>query len=726
MTPSLTHGAFRQMYADQCLLAVGADILETIKPVLPEAVGYLVLEVDGRLRTPDDGPGENPENGGGHLQPIGMALGLKGMIVGRDTEQAALAWSRRADAQSLYDPLEVKVIGGFKRNQHFEAAQFIVALAARQTENLARQMAEKEESLAFLRGKNEWLLLNLEKARRMIRGAGYSLRTITAELPTGSRSIGPGGDIDTRRFRQTLPCDAAGLRGLALRVLEGSPQDLAGSDKPAVCFTLVRASDSRRLMDRTASFRELGEGWFHLELDDSTSMAFGDVALEVVWCDDTVGAGPLFALADLSADRFGDASGDTLALRIYSGIRSLPTHETASTPVAGELLETVALSPAELGPRAVWPFTNKALDEGGEIISFQEDWLQTHALVGAASGAQVPSLLPAGAVSVSASICTAHESGPTCLYVLVALEQGAGDGAPGALIEQMVSDILDGKREMATRSADGIHVACKLIPTNQLHHLDLRFAAPLSAAADLFVAVRPAGAEASYGWCRWSNMAYRMHPSADMTPLADMPGSAESEGLLLMRTQKFPELAGRINFISGKAKLQELGRELGFFPLLISEETGSLQTHPLKDHVSAAMFEGGVPTGALRVASTVETAHDSAPAFLYVIAVLDPEIKEKERAVRNLMQRIKPGDGRTWQGINGQKTVQWQAKMLYARQAALLELELAEAVTKAHDVVFAVKPAVDSVSYGWCRWYSYNVTTAQGLRQTSPSLGTDS
>ncbi len=724
MTPSLTHGAFSQMYADQCFVAVGADVVETLEALLPRSVSYLVLEPDGCLREPASGEGEDDSR----LKPVGMAIGLKCLVVGRDTEQAALAWQRHAEAQSLFTPLEVKVIGGFKRSQHIEAAEFLVGQAIQHTRELARQMADKEESLAFLRRKNEWLLLSLEKSRRMIRGAGYSLRTITAELPTGTRTIGPGGDLDTIRFRQTLPCDAAGLRGIALRVMRSAAGALATSGHPAVCLKVVRVSDGRRLMEYTASFRDLAEGWFNLDLDTSMELSFGDAALEVFWCDDAKDNAPLFALADLSADRFGDSNADTLALRIYSGLRPLPTEEGVSGDTAPVLLETVSPSPADLGASAIWPFTNTAPENIAEIISCNNDWLQTHALAGIASGAQLPNLLPVGTVSVSASVFTAHESGPACLFTLVALEQGAtiGEDRPGALIEQIVDDILEGKREMETGSAQGVHVACKQVPANQQHHLDLTFAAPLSNAADLFLVVRPAGAHAAYGWCRWSNLEYRVRPSAKKTvQLDDMPAIADKDELLLMRTQKFPELAGRIKFVSGTAKLQELGRELGFLPLLVSEETGSLQTHPLKDHLSAAIFEGGVPTGALRVASSVETAHDSAPAFLYVIAVLDPSIKEKERAVRNMMQRIKPDDARTWQGINGKKTVQWQAKVLYARQAAMLELELAEVATEAHDVVFAVKPAVDSVSYGWCRWYSYNVTAvpnAAAKSSASPAL----
>lgn len=722
MTPSLTHGAFRQMYSDQCFLAVGADVLETLEPLLPKSISYLVLEPDGCLREQEAGH-ERHEQNNDRLKPLGMATGLKCIVVGRDTEQAALAWEHHAKAQALFVPPAVKVIGGFKRSQHIEAAEFLVGQAIQHSRELAKQMAVKEENLAFLRRKNEWLLQSLEKARRMIRGAGYSLRTITAELPMGSRSIGPGGDVNTMHFRQTLPCDAAGLRGLGLRVIRGASGSLAVSDHPAVCLKVVRECDGLSLMDVTVSFRDLGEGWFNLDLDDGAVMSFGDAALEVLWSEEAKDDAPLFALADLSADRFGDDNADTLALRIYSGLRPLPTEEDVSPKTVPDRFETVSLSPADLGPRAIWPFKNTALAEGAEIISFNGDWLQTHALVGAASGAQIPNLVPAGGVSVSASVCTAHEAGPVCLYALVVLEKGEGHSA--AMIEQIVNDILEGKRGMATSSVDGVHVVSKQVPAHQQHRLELTFSAPLSSPADVFLVVRPAGAEAAYGWCRWSNLECRLLPSAEMIQLDDMPISAENSGLLLMRTQKFPELAGRINFISGKAKLQELGRELGFLPLLVSEETGSLQTHPLQDHVSAAIFEGGVPTGALRVASSVETAHDSAPAFIYVIAVLDSSIKEKERAVRNMMQRIKPDDGRTWQGINGKKTVQWQAKVLYARQAALLELELAEAAKKAHDVVFAVKPAVDSVSYGWCRWYSYNVTTVSGVvgsNSDSPAL----
>lgn len=702
MKIELTVSAFRAAYSGTSVFLVGEDVLPALGPILDAEIKYLVLAADGCIYGAD----EHPDKLDTRRAPVGMAIGVRGILVGKATNAAARAWDEHARKHKMFSPAPIKLLTGMKGKKRLSAARFLLKCKAREAADLQAQMADKEAGMSYLRRKNEGLLLNLEKARRMVRGAGFGLKHIAAELPVGKETVGPGGTISTDRFSQYLPADASGLWAVSLYAVPGG--DGSSQADGHLEVRILRASDGACLANDSKPYAVVG-GWHQFDLSGACSTVFGDVLLEVCWYGAEEGA-PLLALAAVEADRFGDTEGRTLALRLMKGLADPADDGNHEAGYGLSPLRRFAVSPQELQRRATWAFGDvpEGMTDTNALVSHgvKGGWLQTHPLGGRPSGVKYGGALLKGVSEVSVSVVTAHEAGATCLYSLLAVEimDGEGEGARN----QRVLDYLAGAPD---QPSDGVHAAQVLLTSEQASVLTLRLDAPLTRRADLYLLVEIVEGKPDYGWCRWSDLEIGLEwtgPDAAVVP----PPTAASATALRMRSLKFPALAGRIEFVSGAKKLDELSKSLGFSPLLVSEETGSLQTHPLRDQLSAAIFEGGIPTTTLQVAAEVETAHDAAPAFVYILAVVSPSVTEKARAIRNVVSRIDPKDSKTWQGVNSRGTVQWQAMVLHARHAATIEIELALTLDAPGDVVFAVKPAGESVSYGWCRWYSLNITTA--------------
>ncbi len=171
---------------------------------------------------------------------------------------------------------------------------------------------------------------------------------------------------------------------------------------------------------------------------------------------------------------------------------------------------------------------------------------------------------------------------------------------------------------------------------------------------------------------------------------------------------KFPELFGRIEFLHGGAALSDLSAKLGFSPLLVSDETGSLQTHPLSDILSAAVMPLGAPAGVTSLNCQVETAHSAAPDFLYVLILVTDEQGNKKEIAEKVFEQARRLERAADTGGSISDGYLWSARRLKAKTPARLALELDMPLANTGDLIFAVGPLSDSVSYGWCRWYSLN------------------
>ena len=718
MVLRITANGFKCLYGNVRVFVVGDDVREAVDAVAPEAIEILRLDETGLIREQS----ETIDADTRVVAPVGMSIGLKGFVVGAKTESYAHSWQVFAATQAMFEPIEVLVLSGMARRRRDDTARFFLDFLSRYTDSLQVEIADREESLSNLRRKNEWLLLNSEKARRMIRGAGYGLQSIAVELPAGSETIGPGGTIDTLQFRQALSCDSAGLWGICLKVVIPAIEE--GEIRPTgfVAAQVIRASDGRLLADAEITYGDLRSGWFEIDFRDACGLAFGDAVLQLSWMGGHEGA-PLFSLSRLAPDRFGDGAGHTVALRVMKGLND-PIRQAGDLAlidedgaVSNRVIEHRPIDLEDVKKDARWAFDVADIDALRGLASDDETpgYIQTHSLEGRPSGIVLPGFAKKGALELAVNIETAHEAGPTCLYALfvVEKEEGAEGRNPSARVAGAMQELMAGNFAV---NRSGLYCESMIVPPQSPTQLTLSFGEQLTQTGDVFLVVQPVGDDASYGWCRWQDIMVGIDPLGPLVELAPAveDGSLERVPMLRMRSQKFPELSGQIQFLSGQAAHENLHKTLGFSPLQISEESGSLQTHPLKDNLSAAVFEAGLPSGALRVACEVETAHDHAPSFVYILLVVDPSVKDRERIVKDTVAAIQPSDNKTWRGSNDTNTLHWHARVLKAREPSLLELELTSPITVASDIVFAVRPVRQLTSYGWCRWYSLNVTTAPG------------
>ena len=81
----------------------------------------------------------------------------------------------------------------------------------------------------------------------------------------------------------------------------------------------------------------------------------------------------------------------------------------------------------------------------------------------------------------------------------------------------------------------------------------------------------------------------------------------------------------------------------------------------------------------------------------------------KDALVENMSQRVLKGE---MSGRDSARGLFWSAQTLDAQDVRTLPLEFEEIPDRVADVVFAVVSSSGSESYGWCRWYSFEIAMA--------------
>lgn len=513
----ISQSAFGPFYGATFSVLVGVEVYDHLAGLLPDAVEVFLLSPGGLIH----GIEETGAAAGDSRQLTGMALGLKAIIVA-DSRLAETEWlTKHSETHDMPFTPRLHAVSGSERDVRSVMVAFVADVLAQELKLVNAEVGTVQQQIVNLRGRYERLWLSHEKAQRMIKGIGFNLRNICFSLEPGLSVAGTEDSETKHEYRQLLPTDLAGLVGLHLFVKSG-PNDKAQGN---VTVSIRRVADNALIGDTKLEYSALKPGWVAFNFPTIITDAYGDGALEILW---NGAGGPAFALADVGADRYGDANGRTLALRIEKGLSVPPLNhgvvpELEATPAAQSYLET--------GGRNTWQ----------------------------------------------------------------------------------------------------------------------------------------------------------------------------------VRTQRLPDLAGNIMFYQGAAKLAQITEKLGFSPMTISEETSSLQTHPFAKNVSAAILSQGLPVGALRISCEVGTAHESAPDFIYILAVLPHDIEDSTAAVDSCVAQVEQG---TMSGVNAGTGVQWCARRLSALKVSELAIDLVEIPVRAADVVFGAIAMSGDHSYGWCRWYSYSVNLA--------------
>ncbi|UTW56264.1 DUF6212 domain-containing protein [Kordiimonas sp. SCSIO 12610] len=191
-----------------------------------------------------------------------------------------------------------------------------------------------------------------------------------------------------------------------------------------------------------------------------------------------------------------------------------------------------------------------------------------------------------------------------------------------------------------------------------------------------------------------------------------------------MQVYKFPEVASRIGFVHGEEKHQKLFYDLDFWPLMLSEDLGYMQTHPLTDELSGAIMYSGVPESAKTIRAKVRTAHEAAPELLYILARVPSELSSDIGLIKEVLAHAGNVDNAGMaKGYHEASGIVWSSLMLPADKPGLLQLDFDEKTKGAGDLLFATMPKDGDVSWGWCRWYSLYVDAE--IQSPTPSKMAD-
>lgn len=708
----LTQNAFDRFYGSARLIVMSVGIHKTLSGLLPNTLDILLLDKTGNLFLPGEPLNADPD----FFQPIGAPVGLLGFIVDRRMADYANAWSNWWAAQTgrAAPPVETA------RKNKAAVLQRLTGMVLAEADKNSKAAAGVQTDLAVLRRDFERSLINLEKARRLIRGIGYDTRYSTVSVPVGARTVGPGklaGPLDPFIARFGMPTDAAGVQGVSLHFVVPDGRRAEG------CLTvrLLRSVDSLVLGSAELLFSEIDAGWAYLSLDRGLVRSFGDAELVLEWVVASEGAIPEISLTDVALNRCGRLSADSEGILDHPE-GTLPALKVWSGFEPGELAEGHGLfnSPMEHQRTPVSKLMNYSAaitgsEPAGPLISQDPsgDWVQTHLVKSGPVGLTFQKLVPAAAQTLTITCETAHASAPPCLY-LVAV------GGPAAAQEGYLTQLLDKARSdgnvKAYDAETNVSWLVQVVTPGKQHQLTI----DLSALSDrlprhnLGIAVISATESTRYGWCRWLDVSVALDTvkgnSAVVQSLAE-----NSQPVLRMRSVKFPEIGDQIEFLAGRSYLQTLTDQLGFSPMIVPDDFGSLQTHPIKEGVSAAIYRSGAVAGTTLVACDVETAHERAPDFLYILALVKADTVDKYEMFQKFASDLANKEFLATRGYDKDLQIHYSARRLPALQVDTVSTDFNTPLDEDHDIIVAALPVQDIISYGWCRWLSLSVASIVDL-----------
>jgi Family of unknown function (DUF6212) len=711
---TITHRAFGLFYRATTAVLVGQSISGRVAEFLPEGVAVFHLSKDGLIDLFPTGA-VTAHNSANDLAPIplvGMASGLVAVLVGTACAESADALVAHCGKQGMWRIPPVHIMPRFGRSAVSSAISFLAAALAENLKIEYQQLATAQHQMAALRVRHERLWLNFEKARRMIQGVGYGLSAVSYSLEPGEKSVGPSSALPGApyEFFQILPTDLSGFVGISLFVAE-EPTSTDGN----LTVSIRRRADGALIGGQTVPYCDIEAGWFNLGFEHAMPVTVGDCVLEISWQGE---GGPNLALADVCANRFGDAAGRSLAVQIIKGLADPSRENTEGEALAQPHLwqEYFGHNLIDFGSFLGGPKAEKTASEklGNQVISSNGDegWLQTHMLAEVVSGWRMPALLTPGSTNLRVSCLSDHENTPPGLYMVMALPTNISD----AVALKLFSEIGQGTDQplVGNDAERGIYWSAAVVLPKCETRLELEFGKPLNTALDVILAVKPVMGIADYGHARWLKLGIGRGYSALALPASEAgegeaPYGQAGHQCWQIRTHRLSEIASQISFYQGRAKLAALTSDLGFSPMMISEDTGALQTHPFNGEASVGVLHRGVPVGAQRISAEIGTAHETAPRFTYILGVVPSDAAGKEALISDMIARVRGGEILGHDPASG---MCWSARTMQAMSVKTLALEFAEGPKQAGDVVFAVFAAEGSDSYGWCRWYSYDVEIA--------------
>lgn len=704
----LTQGAFDRFYGSARLIIMSVGIYKTLSVMIPDTLAVLLLDKAGKIFQPAD----RINSSSNLVQPIGAPIGLLGFIVDRPITEWANHWSNWCSSQTGRAALPVETV----QKNKAAALQCLTELILSEADKNSKAAAGVQTDLAVLRRDFERSLINLEKARRLIRGIGYDTRYSTVSVPVGTKTVGPNkhtSPLDPFVARFGLPTDAAGIQGISLHFVVSDGQRAAG----CLIVRLLRSVDSLVLGNAELLFSEINGGWAYLALDRGLVRSFGDAELVLEWVVIKEGVIPEVTLTDAALTRCGAFSDDSDEIQEPAG-GTLPALKIWSGFSPGDLAEghNFFQSPMEHRRTPISKLMGTAIvvsrSEPSDSIISQDptgEWVQTHLHKSGPVGLGFEGLVPAAAKTITVTCGTAHASAPTCLY-LVAV------GGPAVVQEDYLAQLLDKAKaggSLKTYEADkNISWQAQIVAPGSQRQLtiDLSCLANEFSAYSLGMFVVSATGDTKYGWCRWHDVSVALDTVKGHSTVTHwLTGTNEPSHR--MRSIKFPEIGDQIEFLAGRSQLQILADQLGFSPLTVPDDFGSLQTHPIKEGISAAIYRSGAVTGTTLVSCDVETAHERAPDFLYILALIKADTADKYEMFQKFSENLATKEFIATRGYDKDHQIHYSARRLSALKVDSVSIDLNTPLEEDHDIIVAALPVHDIINYGWCRWLSLSIAS---------------
>jgi len=710
---ALTGSAFDRLYGSSRLVVMSAGLYQAVAEIVPASLDILLLAPIGHLYV----PGEASDFDAASLSPVGAPVGLLGFVVdggGRNWADTWSSWSLSQTGRTA--PPVWQIEAG-------DTALIMRSLAEIGLDDAAHSRlsaAQVQTDLAVLRRDFERSLINLEKARRIIRGAGYDTRYSTLSVPAGPETVAPDGEtgpLTPYTAKYDMPVDAAGVVGISLHFVVP-----AGTLADGHFTVLLKRSVDRRILGSAElQFSDITAGWKYFELERGLQRSFGDAELVFEWIVSGKGSVPEVSLTAAEPDRCGaPMNGNKIgADPSKSTLSTLPAMQIWSGFAPGELADDQGFSgsPKERRRAAIGGLLKRATDLAGEsaIIPASDigpsgAWVQTHLRDDGPVGLCFEKLVPASARTLTVSCEAGHPSTPTCLY-LVAV------GGPSALNKDYLIQLFErAQNSDETKGIDegaGVSWCIHAVAPGVRHDIEVELTALSDKVSDQNLSMTAVSTTEStdFGWCRWQDLSVELDTvEGHSTVYHSLDRNRQI--IQRMRSVKFPEIGERLEFLAGRARLQKLTEQWGFSPMIVADDNGSLQTHPLKQDISAAIYRSGAAVGTTRVACDVETAHERAPDFIYVIALVNAETSDKYDLFKAFVAKLMQDEFHTASGFEPESQIYYSAQRLAALQVKAISIDLDAPLDVEHDIIVAALPVHDIISYGWCRWLSLSVATA--------------
>jgi hypothetical protein len=691
----LTSAALKALYGGGRVVIADSKVAPIVCKHVAAAFTVLSVDASGHIRMPDE------ETGNSACHDVhGVTGNVCAFVLTKESKAVYAEWGAEHLLARGHGGLPVLVVP----HNPLEAVQGILAFLLEVQSSHFRQMAENvaglEEQVVYLRQSSERMMTTLSVAERIMDSVGYEDITPVATLEPGKQLLDSSTCPDNC-FSQVLPVDGLGLIALSLFVRA------AGSGEGQVTLQLRRDFDNKPLARATSSYAALKEGWNMFRFDDVVCDVMGDVRLDIQWQDVDTARMPGFGLADAKADRFGrDGSGETLALQLFKRIfrpdlAAAETREYAHCGSRVDIETAPGFFPSRIGFYGGAPRLQAVASElpfAPLQSSDTEGWTQAHLASDGVTG--VTFALPVTADDVSVSASVALDGGQALTVAAKALYVRSLDN-----IEAVMHALASGEPVPDT-------VLCHramLLDGGAVKEIVLCL--PEGTVADGFLVVfaESLGPQSLGGWLRLVKIKRSRRLPADQRRVR--PEGHSAEGRWMVRAMRLPELSGQVGFIEGPEKLDALSASLGFSPMLLEENGGYLQTHPLKDRISAAVVPMLAGAGTRKLVATATTAHPAAPDFVYVLAVR-PHDKESAKVAMDKVAETAAAAVLQTGELQETEGVVWVARRLAATETARLELEFETPLDGAHDVIFATLTIDGQNSYGWCRWTSLGMISA--------------